>query len=239
MDLLRDGLRDARLGHGDAVPKSHPQPPEATQLLVLDRELGQRGRPNPPPLHPVLLVLSSSRDLIPLPGEDGLVEAGGGELLVGARPAAVEQVAEALVAVGRRGGRGGGGGGLVVVAGEAEVAEAVDDSVDGGGRGGSQRWWRRRGGVGGPPLLQPRRASGWIWSRRGAVAAGGGGGGGGRGGGGGGGGRGVAGGEEAEREEAEVGAGGEAEGVVERELGERHGWSVVGGLARWRHGWEG
>jgi hypothetical protein len=41
----------------------------------------------------------------------------------------------------------------------------------------------------------------------------------------------------------EVGAGGEAEGVVERELGERHGGGArraerrLGGLARWRHGW--
>lgn len=62
------------------------------------------------------------------------------------------------------------------------------------------------------------------------------------------GGGGGGGGEEAEREEAvDGGAGREAEGVVERELGERHGargsgrrtgtggW---GGLARWRHGFE-
>lgn len=171
VDLLRDGQRDPRLGHGNAVAKSHTQPPQAPQLLVLDRELCQRGRPNPPPLDLILLLPSSPRVLlVPLPREDGLVEAGGGELAVGARPAAVEQVAEALVAVEGSSGRGRGGGGLVVVGGEAEVSEAVDDAVDGGGRGGGRR---ERGGVSGGPLLQPRSTE--AGSGRSAVTAGGGG----------------------------------------------------------------
>lgn len=240
MDLLRDGRRDPGLGHRDAVSKGHPQPAQPPQLLVLDRELRQRGRLDPPPLGPILLVPTPRRGLVvPLPREDRIVEAGRRELAVWPRPAAVEQVAEALGAVGRSGGRGSGGGGIVVVGGEAEVAEAVDDAVDGGGGGRGGRGGRL-GGVGGRPLLQPRSAgAGNGWG--GPVAAGGGRGGG-RGGGGGGG---VAGAEEAEGEEAvEVGPGGEAEGVVERELGERHGGGErraerrLGGLARWRHGWE-
>jgi len=64
-------------------------------------------------------------------GGGGTTSSGGRELAVGPRPAAVEQVAEGLGAVGgRRGGRGsGGGGGVVIVGGEAEVAEVVHDAV--------------------------------------------------------------------------------------------------------------
>lgn len=177
MDLLGDGRGDSRLGHGDAVAKRHPQPAQPAQLLVLDRELGQRGRLDSPPLDPILLVPDRPRGLvISLPREDGVVEAGGRELAVGPRPATVEQVAEALGAVGRRrGGRGSGcGGGVVVVGGEPEVAEAVDDAVYGRGRGrdGSGSWGGT-GGVGGRPLLQPRRArAGGGWGC--AIAAGGG-----------------------------------------------------------------
>lgn len=216
VDLLRDGLRDPGLGHGDAVLQRHAHASQAAQLHVVHGELRQRGRPDPLPLDPVHLLAVALP--IPLPREDGLVEAGGGELAVGARPAAAEQVAEALPAVERGVGEG---GRLVVVGAEAEVAEAVDDAVDGGGRrvarGGGGRG---RGGVGGGPLLHPWRAAA-AGRGRGAVAAGRGGGGGG------GGGRGGAGqGEEAEGEE---GAGGEAEGVVEGELGERHGGGGGGG----------
>ena len=110
MDLLRDGRGDPGLGHGDAVAESHPQPAQPPQLLVLDRELGQRGRLDPPPLGLILLVPAPRRGLlVPLPREDRVVEAGGRELAVGPRPAAVEQVAEALSAVGGRGRRGSGG----------------------------------------------------------------------------------------------------------------------------------
>jgi hypothetical protein len=237
MDLLRDGRGDSSLGHGDAVAKRHPQPAQPAQLPVLDGELGQRGRLDPSPLGPILLVPHRPRGLVvSLPREDGIVEARGRELVVGPRPAAVEQVAEAFGAVrgcgGRGSGGGGGGRGVVFVGGEAEVAEAVDDAVYGRGRGrDGSRSWGGTGGVGGRPPLQPRSAG-----AGGRAIAAGGGRGGGRSRGGGGRGRG----EEAEREEAvDAGAGREAEGVVERELGERHGARAdrrLGVLARWRHG---
>lgn len=75
VDLLRDGGGDPRLGHGDAVAKSHPEPAEPAQLVVLDGELGQRGRLDPPPLGPIL-VFPGPRGgglLAPLPREDGVV----------------------------------------------------------------------------------------------------------------------------------------------------------------------
>ena len=94
---------------GDAVAARHREP---AQLLVLDHELGQSGRLAPPPLDPVLHIPCRPRGLVvSLPREDDIIEAGGRELAVGPRPAAVEHVAEALGAVGGR---------AAVVAAEAE-----------------------------------------------------------------------------------------------------------------------